>query len=93
MAGTLIVSLDFELFWGMLDCSTLDAYVNYVETYYKGMAYYYDYCEKIDPTDEEIKACFEENKDSYANIDMSEKYIDVRHVLLQPEDGEPGADG
>lgn len=26
MAGQLIVSLDFELFWGMLDCSTLDAY-------------------------------------------------------------------
>lgn len=26
MAGKLIVSLDFELFWGMLDCSTLDAY-------------------------------------------------------------------
>ena len=26
MAGTLIVSLDFELFWGMLDCSTLEAY-------------------------------------------------------------------
>ena len=73
--------------------STLDAYVNYVETYYKGMSYYYDYCEKIDPTDEEIKAYFEENKDSYANIDMSEKYIDVRHVLLQPEGGETGADG
>lgn len=26
MAGTLIVSLDFELFWGMLDCSTLEKY-------------------------------------------------------------------
>lgn len=26
MPGTLIVSLDFELFWGMLDCSTLEAY-------------------------------------------------------------------
>jgi len=26
MSGTLIVSLDFELFWGMLDCSTLEAY-------------------------------------------------------------------
>ena len=26
MGGTLIVSLDFELFWGMLDCSTLEAY-------------------------------------------------------------------
>ena len=26
MSGTLIVSLDFELFWGMLDCSTLEDY-------------------------------------------------------------------
>lgn len=26
MPGKLIVSLDFELFWGMLDCSTLEAY-------------------------------------------------------------------
>ena len=26
MAGQLIVSLDFELFWGMLDCSTLEKY-------------------------------------------------------------------
>lgn len=26
MAGTLIVSLDFELFWGMIDCSTLEKY-------------------------------------------------------------------
>ena len=26
MKGTLIVSLDFELFWGMLDCSTLEKY-------------------------------------------------------------------
>lgn len=26
MRGTLIVSLDFELFWGMLDCSTVEAY-------------------------------------------------------------------
>ena len=26
MKGTLIVSLDFELFWGMLDCSTVEAY-------------------------------------------------------------------
>lgn len=26
MAGTLIVSLDFELYWGMTDCATLDQY-------------------------------------------------------------------
>lgn len=30
MPGTLIVSLDFELFWGMLDCSTLETYQNNV---------------------------------------------------------------
>lgn len=30
MAGTLIVSLDFELFWGMLDCSTLEGYQDHV---------------------------------------------------------------
>lgn len=30
MAGQLIVSLDFELFWGMLDCSTLEEYGNNV---------------------------------------------------------------
>ena len=30
MKGTLMVSLDFELFWGMLDCSTLEAYQDHV---------------------------------------------------------------
>lgn len=30
MAGTLIVSLDFELFWGMLDVTSLEAYQNNV---------------------------------------------------------------
>lgn len=30
MGGNLIVSLDFELFWGMLDCCTLDAYQEHV---------------------------------------------------------------
>ena len=30
MGGNLIVSLDFELFWGMLDCCTLEAYQDHV---------------------------------------------------------------
>lgn len=30
MAGTLIVSLDFELFWGMQDCCTLESYEDHV---------------------------------------------------------------
>ena len=30
MGGTLIVSLDFELFWGMLDVTSLEAYQDHV---------------------------------------------------------------
>ena len=30
MKATLIISLDFELFWGMQDCSTLDEYQGHV---------------------------------------------------------------
>ncbi len=30
MAGTFMVSLDFELFWGMLDCCALEAYQDHV---------------------------------------------------------------
>ena len=30
MAGTLIVSLDFELFWGMLDVCPLEKYQDHV---------------------------------------------------------------
>ena len=30
MGGNLIVSLDFELFWGMLDCCSLEAYQDHV---------------------------------------------------------------
>lgn len=30
MQGVLIISLDFELFWGMQDCTTLDAYEDHV---------------------------------------------------------------
>ena len=30
MAGTLIISLDFELFWGMLDVCPLEKYQDHV---------------------------------------------------------------
>lgn len=73
----------------------LEDYVKYVETYYKGMSYYTDYCNALDPTDDEIEAYFTENEAYYAdnNITKDTKYVDVRHVLLQPEGGETGEDG
>lgn len=63
----------------------LEDYLNYMETYYLGMSYYSDKCDQIAPTDDEIKAYFEENKDSYADIDENEKTVDVRHVLIMPD--------
>lgn len=75
--------------------ATLDDYVNYVQTYYQGMSYYYDLYEALNPSDAEVEAYFDENADYYAegNITKDAKYVDVRHVLLQPEGGERGEDG
>ena len=75
--------------------ATLEDYVNYVQTYYQGMSYYYDLYEALNPSDAEVEAYFDENAEYYAegNITKDAKYVDVRHVLLQPEGGERGEDG
>ena len=74
---------------------TMESYMRYVDVYYNGMSYYYDYVEALDPTDEEIEAFFTENEEYYSQngITKESKYVDVRHVLLQPEGGETGEDG
>lgn len=73
----------------------LENYLAYVDVYYHGLAYYYDYCENLNPSAEEIEAFYAENEDYYTenNITKDDKFVDVRHVLLQPEGGETGADG
>lgn len=76
-------------------CS-LEDYFSYVNTYYHGLSYYYDLCDKIAPTEDEILAYFTENEASYAESGITKDsgiYVDVRHVLLQPEGGETGEDG
>ena len=75
--------------------ATLEDYVNYVQTYYQGMSYYYGRYDALNPSDEEVEAFFNENEAHYAegNITKDAKYVDVRHVLLQPEGGETGEDG
>ena len=74
---------------------TKDAYLKYVDVYYHGLAFYYDHCEALDPADEEVEAFFAENEEAYAGKGMTRdsRYVDVRHVLLQPEGGETGEDG
>lgn len=74
---------------------TLESYMGYVKTYYQGMSYYEDYCNALNPSDAEIEAYYEENKDAFegSGITKDAKFVDVRHVLLQPEGNETGEDG
>lgn len=74
---------------------TLESYMKYVSTYYHGISYYYDFCDKINPTDAEVEAFFTENEDYFKEngVTRDSRFIDVRHVLLQPEGGEAGEDG
>lgn len=74
---------------------TYEAYLEYVDLYYHGLSYYYDYCDTINPTDDEIAAYYAENEEYYTEngITKDTQYVDVRHVLLQPEGGEVGEDG
>lgn len=76
-------------------CS-MDDYVNYITTYYKGYQYFAQQYEALDPTDEEISAYFDENTDSFASNGVAKdgsRLVDVRHVLIVPEGGTQGTDG
>ena len=74
---------------------TLDAYTSYARVAYYCMAYYDYYAENLSVTEEELDAHFAENEEYYtsSNLSRDSKYVDVRHVLLQPEGGETGEDG
>ena len=63
---------------------TYEDYYEYLVTYYTGYSYFDQYYSSIDPTDAEIEAYFEQNKDSFASQKITKesgKYVDVRHVL------------
>ena len=76
------------------NCS-LESYMHYVRTYYQGMSYLYGYCEALEYTDAELEAYYAENEDYFAEngITKDAKFVNIRHVLLQPEGGEYGEDG
>lgn len=76
-------------------CS-MDDYVNYITTYYKGYQYFEQQYEALSPTDEEISAYFDENADSFASNGVAKdgsRLVDVRHVLIVPEGGTAGTEG
>ena len=68
---------------------SVDTYAKHMYTYYNGYSYFADLYEEVQYTDEEIEAYFEENADSYAEQEITKEsgnYVNVRHVLLMPED-------
>lgn len=67
----------------------VDDYLRYMELYYQGYTYFNELYTKIQPTEAEIEAYFAENEATYAEEGVANdgsKYVDVRHVLLMPDD-------
>lgn len=66
-------------------------YANYLRIYYSSMEYFEGLYDEVNPTDAEIEAYFEANKDQlkskYGVDKESGKLIDVRHILIMPEGG------
>ena len=74
---------------------TLDSYMEYADTYYRGMAYYTYLYENLNPTDKEVEDFFTENEEYFNEngVVRDSRYVNVRHVLLKPEGGEADENG
>lgn len=74
---------------------TEKAYENYTRIVCYCISYYDHYSRTVEVSEEEIDAFYTENEEYYTtnNLTRDSKYVDVRHVLLQPEGGEAGEDG
>ena len=77
---------------------TVDTYADHMYTYYNGYSYFADLYDQVSFTDAEVEAYFEENAATYEEKGVTKDsgiYVDVRHVLLQPEDPDAatGEDG
>ena len=69
--------------------ATVDAYVEYMTDYYTGLEFFNAKYDELDPTQEEIEAYFAENEATFTQSGVTKdsgNQVDVRHILLQPED-------
>ncbi len=87
------VTLDEYLAMNFGSGAGLEEYRNYQKVYFEGAPYYAAETAKFVPTDSDIEAYFDAHAEEYANggITKDTKYVDVRHILLQPEN--PKEDG
>lgn len=68
---------------------TMDAYMNYVRLYNLAALYQQKKADEVQPTDDELAAYYEEDKESLESqgITKDALYYDVRHILIAPEGG------
>lgn len=68
---------------------TVEDYLEYVAVYNKTYLYYNDTCAAITATEEEVNAQYADNQADYEASGITKdagKYVDVRHILIMPED-------
>jgi len=76
-------------------CTTED-YGTYLATYYQGLGYLEHLGSNMEVTYEDVDAFYLENEGSYGESGITKdagKVVDVRHILLMPENGTTGSDG
>ena len=75
---------------------SVEDYINFIKCYYDGYGYFSYVYDNTLPTAEDVDAYFTENEASYAEQGVTKDsgvYVDVRHILIQPKDGQTGEDG
>ena len=73
----------------------IEDYVKYMTDYYLGYQYYTGLCKEFDTSDAALEAYFQEHEAEATEngITKEDKYVDVRHVLIMPENDSTDADG
>ena len=75
---------------------TAEEYMHYLETYYRGYGYLERVGQNLTVTAEEVEAFYTENEELYKQNGITKeagKTVDVRHILLMPQNGTTGEDG
>ncbi len=75
---------------------TAEAYLQYLSEYYKGVAFLSSKYDTMTPTQQEIDTYFAENQKELEQNGIkktSGKYVDVRHILIEPQGGKEDEKG
>ena len=81
-------SMDAMIQGDMGPGASMDSYMKYLDTYYMGYMYYGDSLEQMAVTDAEVEAYFDAHAEEYKANGLEkndERWVDVRHILIQPE--------